>query len=546
MATPAAPAPAAASANSAPAATPAPVIGMRTTGVTPPAEESELEPPDGNWLVDEDGKEYYLYRVPKNSVTFVRMDEGTVRFRWGSFTPESEDDEAFYFKVLRTGSIDQPPTQTRKKVVAPSEDDEPVNEPPLTDRLSWEARGEGLPTSGQWRNGFELADMNEDGHLDIVHGPARKTLTGPVIFLGNGKGGWSRWAEARFPSLGWDYGDVAVTDFNQDGHLDIAAAVHLRGLLVVVGDGKGNFREWGRGLDFAVAGPGRAPSAFSSKAIVAADWNRDGRPDLLAAGEGPRLNTSRPDQRQPGDSGARGVAVYLNQGDGSWRRGDTSSDNPREIFGDDIAAGDLNGDKRVDFATSSHVLGNRDILNLGTRDGAWERLPIPQPARGYVWSVRIADLDGDRRPELLVGSVHRTERQHWRTSLDVVRVAKDGSLSLENLLTRKGRTGIHGIAVADFEKDGVRDVAALSGEGEVWLLLRRANGGRELQVLAESSAKHKNCQGYEIEAVDLDGDGALDLVANLAGETSAMFAPDQCLDGGAIRVWSLRPPAVAN
>ena len=64
--------------------------------------------------------------------------------------------------------------------------------------------GEGLPTSGQWREGFRIADMNEDGHPDIVHGPRRKEAGPPVIFLGDGKGSWTRWAEARFPSLPYD------------------------------------------------------------------------------------------------------------------------------------------------------------------------------------------------------------------------------------------------------------------------------------------------------------------------------------------------------
>ena len=69
---------------------------------------------------------------------------------------------------------------------------------PETDRLRFVPFGEGLPQSGQWRDGFAVADMNGDGHLDIVHGPPRKSFGTPVIFLGNGKGSWRRWQEASW------------------------------------------------------------------------------------------------------------------------------------------------------------------------------------------------------------------------------------------------------------------------------------------------------------------------------------------------------------
>ena len=84
--------------------------------------------------------------------------------------------------------------------------------------------------------------MNEDGHLDIVHSPARKAPGPPVIFLGDGKGNWRRWSEAKFPRLPYDYGDAAVGDFNGDGHPDIALGVHLRGLLALTGRRQGGLQ----------------------------------------------------------------------------------------------------------------------------------------------------------------------------------------------------------------------------------------------------------------------------------------------------------------
>jgi hypothetical protein len=153
-------------------------------------------------------------------------------------------------------------------------------------RLRFTFFGRGLPSSGQWREGFAIADMNGDGYPDIIHGPPRKAPgAGPVIFLGDGKGSWSRWREARFPPLAYDYGDVQVGDFNGDGHQDLAFVVHLRGLIALLGDGKGGFRDASEGLDFALGGK----TAFSSITLRLVDWSGDGRPDILAFGEGPGL-----------------------------------------------------------------------------------------------------------------------------------------------------------------------------------------------------------------------------------------------------------------
>ena len=97
-----------------------------------------------------------------------------------------------------------------------------------TDRLRFESFDEGLPRAGQWRNGFDVADINNDGFLDIIHSTPRKVISPPVVFLGNGQGSWTRW-EASFPQAPYDYGDVAVADVDDNGLLDIAMGFHLRG-----------------------------------------------------------------------------------------------------------------------------------------------------------------------------------------------------------------------------------------------------------------------------------------------------------------------------
>lgn len=100
--------------------------------------------------------------------------------------------------------------------------------PPSVEALTFSVSQSGLPTSGSWQTSFDLADINKDGKLDIILPPARKGTPYPAVVLGDGKGGFSRWAEAHFPTdIKLDYGTARVGDVDGDGNLDIVLACHL-------------------------------------------------------------------------------------------------------------------------------------------------------------------------------------------------------------------------------------------------------------------------------------------------------------------------------
>lgn len=68
-------------------------------------------------------------------------------------------------------------------------------DPPASDvTVKFGESSSGLPVKGSWRNSAAVADMNEDGFPDIVAPPQRSALDNePAIFLGDGKGSWTRW-----------------------------------------------------------------------------------------------------------------------------------------------------------------------------------------------------------------------------------------------------------------------------------------------------------------------------------------------------------------
>jgi hypothetical protein len=524
-------------AKTAPATAPA---AEKTVPADP--KESGPQPPDGKWLIDKEGRQYFVGKLAKAGMRFMRKNDKQVRTAWGiDIDVVKEDEQFFYYKVYRgqgqgpSASPAAPTAEDLKKIAATYQVDTPESQ-----RLKLVPFNKGLPTSGQWRDGFDIADMNGDGHPDIVHSPARKTLTPPVIFLGDGKGSWRRWSEAKYPALPYDYGDAAVGDFNGDGHPDIALGVHLRGLMAIQSDGKNGFTDISKGLDFHMAGNGRE-EGYSSRTLAVTDWNGDGRPDIVAVGEGPRLNLMGRDQARPTqNTEAYGVVVYLNQGNGTWLRKDQGTSS-REIFSDTLAIGDFNGDHRKDFATGTSIQGRKSLVNLGRADGGWTSVDVPEVRNGaYVRSVDAVDLNGDGLDDLVVGYLSY-EGEAWHSGIDVFYSQKDGTWKRRGLVALDKRLEISAVGHGDLDGDGKVDLVALTADGDTWVFLGDGHGFFTRETATGIPAFAGACAGYHVRLVDLDGDGKDEIVADFAGESSPMFDPDRCASGGGIEAWHVAP-----
>ncbi len=150
----------------------------------------------------------------------------------------------------------------------------------------WTSASAGLPTIGC--EDIALGDFNEDGCADVAVVAASEE--GVRVFLGNCKGVW-REDSTGLPKTEWG-NSVVVTDFNKDGHQDIAAA-YSAGPRVWLGNGKGEWKESSDGLP--------APEVHGLYwGITAGDLNGDGLPDLAATDQ------------------SRGPEVYLQTKDGHW------------------------------------------------------------------------------------------------------------------------------------------------------------------------------------------------------------------------------------
>jgi hypothetical protein len=367
------------------------------------------------------------------------------------------------------------------------------------------ARGRGFPTRttiaapGNPR-GIAAADMNRDGNVDIIY--TAYSQRAARVVLGNGSGGFGPGAWKTY-SVWYPQGVVAA-DFNHDGWVDLAvASVSTLGLDIFYGSGSS-------------MGYGSTQFNTPSKNVVAAgDFNGDGELDVAAASS----TSSR-------------LTVYLGPGYTSQATYTTGT-SPRGLI-----TADLNGDGLLDLVTGNRGDNTVSVL-LGTGGGAFAaamNVPSGTGSRGVV----AADFDHDGRLDLATGNElaatttvlsNQIVQVPAARAFERVKVDSGGTmfpLAVADFnhnglidIVLQGRVLLDGTrsvalpgrpeqmaAVGDFNRDGRPDIARAGyADGAVNVLLGDGAGGF-------TTAWQAPFRGYYIFAVDMNNDGATDLVVS--------------------------------
>jgi len=341
---------------------------------------------------------------------------------------------------------------------------------------------------------INLADVTNDGNLDVILGGGIQNVEGPstallVVLPGNGDGTFNAPIISTFQNLPPLNGQMAIGDLNGDGAMDIVA-VSGYSLDVFLGDNSGIF----------TLTSSQALYFGGQTTLYLHDLNGDGHLDIVANDL----------------IGAR-TFVLLGNGDGTFQSFVTYNLSYAWLFVD------MDGDGHPDLVGAQY--GQGVVVSKGNPDGTFAApLTIASPPNANL--ATVADYNGDGIPDLV-----------FITPFGVAVAPSQGYLSYGSPISSVAGTvaepflPLAEFAPGDFNNDGHNDLA-IGVDGGILILQGNGTGGF-------ASADYYEV-GHSVGATavaDFSGDGIPDIAVTVAatyprlllGTGSGTFtpAPDQ-------------------
>ena len=278
--------------------------------------------------------------------------------------------------------------------------------------------------------------------------------------------------------------EMVLGELTGDGKLDLVLANHdSYGLMLLFGDGTGGFVLAPHSP--VIMKEGQHPHTHG---LLAGDLNGDGTLDLVSV-----------------NSNDNDVSVAFGDGKGGFTRAPSSFGVGRSPYPG--ALGDLNADGHLDIIVTS--VGRQQgasssalTVLFGDGRGGYRGEPVPSRT-GQPGFVAVADVNGDRTPDLVTTHIERSELTV------LVGDGKGGFTEATGSPFDLGHAAWH-VAMADLNGDGKADAAAAAGDGVRVLL---GDGMGNFQP-APGSPFATGQGAWQLAVGDVNGDGKPDVVTS--------------------------------
>jgi len=279
---------------------------------------------------------------------------------------------------------------------------------------------------------------------------------------------------------------VVSADFNGDGKPDLAVVSDgSDDVTILLGNGTGGFTK-------AAGSP--IVLGFSSTDLAVGDFNLDGKPDLIAS-----------------NSVGATVDIFLGDGAGGFGVSTLNVTGGAGVKG--LAVADYNLDGKPDFAVANFKSGSVAVM-FGNGSGGFSAAPFsPVPVGANPVDVTTGDFNQDGKPDLAVSDFG---------SDDVTILLNTGSGTFTPAAQSPVAVPAHParVVTADLNNDGKLDlVTANVASASVSVLLGNGNGtfhqapGSPLTVASPT---------WSVSVADFNLDGKPDLVVSDTGGNNAV------------------------
>lgn len=347
--------------------------------------------------------------------------------------------------------------------------------------------------------GTPLSDGPTMSELTAASGRATAVFTGPTMS--------STAPQTQVQGL-------VAADFDGDGDLDLAA--NAGALFTLVNAGAGALNR------------GETYPAMGGAAVTAADFNHDGKPDLLYY------------------STAGGVALRLNDGTGHFIPTSPLPDSLRLAVAYELATGDFDSDGHLDLVLTNALPGNADV-RIGFGDGSGHFNRIRRVAichdstsvQAEVNGLTVGDFDLDGDLDLAATSM--------ADSTVAVRFNNGVGRFSPPLFDMLAGSGVRHLTSADVDRDGDLDLIAShtanAAGHQLALFYNDGGGGFSPRVRVAFPPLPGSGQIRSLATADADGDGDPDLLVAGNAATASYVWLMRNAGVGTFSLEALPPPS---